>query len=305
MIFDWKSLSDSDGYAEWRRARLARVRAALKEPPVVFDDLSCPPPDARDTLARRCQEAGFALYEVAHPRPDADSLRSDLRRFAACFGLEIAERHRSAGAEGIVALQPSDAASRRGYIPYTTHAMNWHTDGYYNAPEDRISAFVLHCVRPAPEGGENQLLDPEIAYIRLRDRDPDLVRALMHADAMTIPENREPDGRLRPVSTGPVFYPDPETGRLQMRYTARTRSVAWRDDPATRAAEQALRELLVAGDPLVRTVRLRAGQGILNNNVLHNRTGFAGEGTASARLIYRVRFRNRIQGRATWQSSAI
>jgi len=188
----------------------------------------------------------------------------------------------------------SDETSKRGYIPYTTRAMNWHTDGYYNAPQDYIAGFVLHCVQPAADGGVNELLDPEIAYIRLRDRNPALLHALMHPRTMSIPENREPDGTLRPESIGPVFFADPATGRMQMRYTARTRSIAWRDDPATQEAEQFLREEL-GRDPLITRLALTAGQGVLNNNILHNRTGFS-DGVGAGRLIYRVRFHNRVEG---------
>jgi hypothetical protein len=94
---------------------------------------------------------------------------------------------------------------------------------------------------------------------------------------------------------GPVFYPDPGTGRMQMRYTARTRSIEWRDDPATREAEGFLREDLAAGDPLARKIRLEPGQGILNNNVLHDRTPFANDASKGhERVIFRVRFHNRV-----------
>ncbi len=175
--------------------------------------------------------------------------------------------------------------------------MNWHTDGYYNGPDQRISAFILHCVRPAAKGGANRLFDPEILYIRLRDASPDHLCALMHPEAMTIPENREIDGSLRPASVGPVFYADPGSGRLQMRYTARTRSVSWRDNPATQAAEACLRDILARDDPLMVQVALKAGQGILNNNILHDRTDFQDSPGTEGRLVARVRFHNRVTGK--------
>ena len=259
------------------------------------------PSDAEASeIARRCEVVNFARYACAGTA-DSRPVREGLRRFSDRFGLKIAEAHRSAGDAGIVALQPSDDPARRGYIPYSTRALNWHTDGYYNGPGERISAFVLHCVRAADRGGENRILDPEILYIRLRDARPDLLAALLHPAAMSIPANSEPDGALRAESVGPVFYPDPMTGRLQMRYTARTRSISWRDDAATGEAAQWLRDRLDAGDPLGCTVRLDAGQGILNNNVLHDRTGF-GTDRGDARLLYRVRFHNRIARSERWPS---
>ncbi len=119
----------------------------------------------------------------------------------------------------------------------------------------------------------------------------------MHPGAMTIPENLEPDGKLRPVSTGPVFLADPATGRLQMRYTARTRSIEWRDDPLTREAVDWLGDWLASDEPLMLSGRLAAGEGLLNNNVLHNRSGFEdGADATRARVMLRVRFMNRISG---------
>ena len=169
-------------------------------------------------------------------------------------------------------------------------------DGYYNAPDQRIGAFILHCVRPAQSGGHNEILDPEIAYIRLRDENPDFVRALMHPQAMTIPESKS-DGNVRLVSVGPVFFADAATGRLHMRYTARTRSITWRDDPTTLEAVGFLRQCLAGGEPLVQQISLGPGQGILNNNVLHNRSGFAdGMSADTGRLVYRIRFHNRVGG---------
>lgn len=59
-------------------------------------------------------------------------------------------------------------------------------------------------MRPAARGGANALMDPERAYLLLRDRSPNCVRALMAPDALTIPANVV-DGRvLRPSRTGPV-----------------------------------------------------------------------------------------------------
>lgn len=295
--FKWLDLEDGDSYRRWRDAKLRQSECFIGLDPVEVKSLGAPSESEKSELIRRCDAVNFGQYASASP-VDSGSVAQALRRFADAFGLRIAEAHRSAGDQGIVALHPSDEAGKRGYIPYSTRALKWHTDGYYNAPEEQISAFVLHCVRAAGSGGENRILDPEILYIRLRDTHPDYLRALMHPRAMTIPENREPNGRLRPISVGPVYYPDPETGRMQMRYTARTRSIAWRDDPVTQAAQAWLRDYLEAGDPLACKVRLDAGQGVLNNNVLHDRTGFdKGDDAERSRLLYRVRFHNRIKRR--------
>jgi hypothetical protein len=74
---------------------------------------------------------------------------------------------------------------------------------------------MLYCVQDALEGGENTLMDYEIAYVRLRDQDPELIRPLMDPQALTIPANVSEESELRPASTGPVF--SVREGHLHMR----------------------------------------------------------------------------------------
>jgi hypothetical protein len=82
-------------------------------------------------------------------------------------------------------------------------------------------------------------------------------------------------------------------GNLHMRYTARTRSVAWKDDAGTRAALACLETLLASNLPWILRIKLEAGMGIVGHNVLHDRTAFADE-PACPRLLYRARFLDRI-----------
>ncbi len=80
-----------------------------------------------------------------------------------------------------------------------------------------------------------------------------------------------------------------------MRYTARTRSILWRDDATTRQAVTWLGKWLQSDDPSIRSLRLEPGQGIVSNNVLHNRTGFDNStGTENARTMLRIRFHERL-----------
>lgn len=293
-------LEDNSGYARWREWKLASYPRSLAETRVTIADFARPSATEVAALQATCRLANMAIY-VTPPlaqaaRPEAAAVAGGLlKQFASAFELGIVEDHRSAGEDGIVAIEVTETAGKRGFIPYTTKALNWHTDGYYNAPEDTIRAMVLHCVRPAGAGGENALLDPEIGYIRLRDKSRAALAAMMHPQAMTIPESVEEDGRVRPVSTGPVFLVD-EAGKLTMRYTARARNVIWRDDDDTRAAVKHLEALLAhEEEPLILKYRLAAGEGLLCNNVLHTRTAFENDGGAG-RLMLRARYRERISG---------
>ena len=72
-------------------------------------------------------------------------------------------------------------------------------------------------------------------------------------------------------------------------------AIDWRDDPITLEAQDFLRDLLMQNDPMATDIKLSSGQGILNNNVLHNRTAFETEDKEKPkRQILRVRFLNRI-----------
>jgi hypothetical protein len=189
--------------------------------------------------------------------------------------------------------------ARRGeYIPYTDKRLNWHTDGYYNSAGEKIRAFITHCVSQGVVGGENSLLDHEMAYLLLRDENPDFIAALMQPEAMTIPANILGGEVIRPARTGPVFSVDPASGCLHMNYTARSLSIKWKQDSITRDAVAFLGEILCHGSPYVLTHRLGPGQGLISNNVLHSRAAFEdGVHGRSRRLLYRARYYDRIVGR--------
>ncbi len=290
--------ANTTGYQAWRAAKLAGLTPIVGHTErVEIRNLAWPSDAERIELIGRCAANNSVFYTSNCNPDDADRTRAQLLGFTERLGLKIAETHRSAGTDGIVALQLGAEQSKRGYIPYSKKPMNWHTDGYYNGPDQKIRAMVLHCMRPAADGGWNEFLDPEIAYLRLRDENPDFIDALMHPEAMTIPENREANGKLRPASVGPVFSVDPTTGGLEMRYTARTRSIEWRDDWKTDKARACLTRLLESEEQFIQRTKLQAGEGILCNNSLHNRTGFDPDlTTGSDRLIFRIRFHNKVTG---------
>jgi hypothetical protein len=90
-----------------------------------------------------------------------------------------------------------------------------------------------------------------------------------------------------------VFSIEPESGALHMRYTARTKSIEWKRDPAVEAAVAALARVLAAASPFHHRVTLEPGMGIVCNNVLHDRSGFVDDPRAP-RLLYRARYYERV-----------
>jgi len=285
------ALDSDDAYRRWRDEKLARYPHRVEDLAVELSVPRAPSAAEIEELTRLCRVANLAIY--TGPATGGD--KEIPRRLGERLGLTRLDANMLADDDGISSLSVAPGKAARGYIPYSNKRLLWHTDGYYNPPARRIRAFILHCAQPAADGGENGLLDHEIAYILLRDADPDYIRALSAPDAMTIPANTEQGSETRPAQTGPVFSVDPETGGLHMRYTARTRSIEWKPDSVTRAAVQFLEQLLAGDSPYIFRHRLAAGQGLVCNNVLHNRSTFQDDPARNLnRLLYRARFYDRI-----------
>ncbi len=287
------SLQDEAAYRRWREAKLHSYPEKAEWLIVEVNDPRALTDAEAEAIRQRCRKTNMAIYAS---RLGGLEDKVIPRRLGERFGLRRLDSNMLADDDGITSLQVVSGKSQRGYIPYSNRRLLWHTDGYYNSPESFIRAFVLHCVSPAAEGGENSLLDHEIVYILMRDANPEYVRALAASDAMTIPANTESGEETRAASIGPVFSVD-ATGNLHMRYTARTRSILWKQDAVTQEAVRFLETLLAGGSPYMFRLRLAPGQGLICNNVLHNRTAFTDDvDKGIARLVYRARYYDRIRG---------
>jgi len=284
------AMDDDTAYRDWRAQRLANYPQSASELQVEIHDpwaITGPEQDAVRDRVRRCN---MALYQIAPDIEDKDLVRAIGQQ----FGLQRLDSNLCADEDSITSLEVIPDGRQKGYIPYSNLPLSWHTDGYYNKPAQMIRAMVLHCVRPAAEGGENFLLDHEIAYIHLRDTDPAYISALMAPDVMTIPPNVENGVEIRGAQSGPVFSVDAQTGSLHMRYTHRMRNIEWKPDSVTQEAVACLREFLASDSPYIIRHRMKAGQGIICNNVLHSRTGFNDDPAHGGRLLYRARYFDRI-----------
>ncbi len=280
---------NAGGYLQWREQKLAGYPPGLSALTIEIGDPRALSVAERAGLIDAVGRANLAVYACRSRAGDPGIPRVLGRQ----LGLARLDRNFLADDDGVSQLTVAGDKARGEFIPYTNRPLGWHTDGYYNPPERRIRAMLLHCVCRAAAGGENTLLDHEIAYLRLRDEDPAHVRALMLPDALTIPAREDEDGIARPAETGPVFSIEPESGALHMRYTARTKSIEWKRDAAVAAAVAALARVLATPSPHHHRITLQAGMGILCNNVLHERAGFVDDEHAP-RLLYRARFYDRV-----------
>ncbi len=282
-------LDNTETYLRWRDYKLAHALVNTSELIVEIKDPAAVTVAERAELMSRWQRGNMVIYAS---RTEMDERA--VQNFAAQFGLNRLDANWLAGEQGITRITIcNDDGKRQSYIPYTDRAIKWHTDGYYNPPERQIRGMLLHCAQSAGVGGENRVMDHEIAYLLLRDANVDFIRALSAGDAMIIPERVDETDGVRPAQSGPVFSVDSLGGALHMRYTARARSIEWKQDELTRAAVAHLEQILASPTPHIHSLRLERGMGLLCNNVLHDRTAFADDLT-KPRLLFRARYLDRL-----------
>jgi len=280
-------------YEAWRDWKLSGAPQDVDSLIVEVADIREPRAGEAAKIRDLCRRANFAIYATKGPVE-----KPDIVRFGAAFGLERLDMTHCADDDAVTELKVEADGQRASYIPYSNRPLSWHTDGYYNAASEQVRGFILHCLRAAETGGESLVLDPELAYIRLMDENPDYVGALTEPDSMTIPENVESGRLVRGAVSGPVF--SVIGSDLHMRYSARKRNISWKEGPHHDGARTVLAGLLDDGSPAPLRFRLQPGQGIICNNVLHRRTGFD---AGSDRLFFRARYLDRVSG-TSWQGDA-
>ena len=285
-------LEDNETYLHWRDSKLKNYPEKIEDLLVEINDPRKLKQSEYDALLKRCRKTNMAVYAgKTGTDPDPEIPFSVGRRFGVC-GLS---KNWLADENALTSLKVHEYGIQQHYIPYTSNAINWHTDGYYNTPNEQIHSMMLHSVQGAASGGANGLLDHEVAYIKLRDENPEHINAFMSPDVLNIPPRIGEKGEVtRRTETGPVFSIS-ASGKLHMRFTIRKKHVIWADNSQTRAAISALIKILAGDSPYIFQGQLESGMGLLSNNVLHNRSAFVND-FAHVRHFYRSRYFERISG---------
>ncbi len=148
------------------------------------------------------------------------------------------------------------------------------------------------CKRPAAKGGGNKVIDNEVMYILLRDKDPDALRILMNNNCF---EYKSPKtGVINHQLGGKVFWVN-QNGHLCHRFSFRKMDMAWSEDGEVIAARDTLESLMLEESEYVIEGRLESGMGLISNNVLHTREKLIDSDDASKkRLLFRTRFYDRV-----------
>lgn len=278
------NLDSSDDYQKWRDEKLAAYPRKLGDLVVELGDMTAITNAEKTKIMERVELANMCVYTAGKAELSMDSLLS-LGKQLGVSDTDKSRRHSN-----------SDELTNSGIlnkaIPFTTRHVRWHTDATYYGSDKTIQALFLLCKRPAVEGGSNKVLDNEILYILLRDKNPDALRVLMSKDCFKYknPKTGEIDDHLG----GKVFWTNPD-GHLCHRFSFRKMDMAWAEDSDVKAAQDVLESLILDESEYVIEGRLESGLGLVSNNVQHTREKLVdSDDPATQRLLFRTRFYDRV-----------
>jgi alpha-ketoglutarate-dependent taurine dioxygenase len=282
-------LSQLDVYRYWRDEKLENALTSIEQCLVPIADPYKLTGNENEKISELCLLSNFALIQLANQNNYTNSVLSLNRQ----LGLTDYDKHLYAQGNGLSEITQSNNTDQAEFIPYTNKNIGWHTDGYYNPIQQTVRSMTLFCINKAKSGGENTWIDHQMAYILLREDNPDIVNALLHPEAMTIPQHEVNGNVRRPKSTGPIFFIDKKSEQLSMRYTQRKKNVQIFNSAEIRQAIEGLDGLLSSNTQYHFKLLFEPGQGIICNNIIHKREKFIDNPT-SPRLLLRGRYYNHI-----------
>jgi hypothetical protein len=276
-------------YETWRDEKLANYCSKSESLFVEINDPLKLSNAEKKAISNNCISNNLSLIRIK----SSGVIRKAISSINAQLGLVDFDLHLCAEDDGLVVIEDTKSPTKGGYVPYSNKALNWHTDGYYNQMDALVGAFSLYCIHPATVGGENQWIDPEMLYIHLRELNPDIICALSQPKALTIPARRDGNKIVREASIGPVFFIDKASQKPKMRFTQRKRNINWLKSADIADALCELNNFLSGVSQIHHRYKLASGEGIVCNNVLHNRSAFV-EGSLKKRKLLRGRYKNSI-----------
>ena len=279
--FDLKS---DDDYTRWRDEKLAAYPKNISELVVELADMTAITHTEKTSILQRIELANMCIYTSGSASLSMDSL------------LHLAEQlgvtHTDSSTRHAKSDELTDSGILNKALPFTTRPARWHTDATYYGSDKTVQALFLLCNRPAIKGGTNKVLDNEITYIHLRDKNPDALSVLMNKDCFKYKNPKT--GEISEQLGGKVFWTN-ANGQLCHRFSFRKMDMAWSEDSDVIAAKNALESLILNESEYAIEGRLESGMGLISNNVLHTREKFVdSDDYAKKRLLYRARFYDRV-----------
>lgn len=278
------NLNAGEDYKKWRDEKLAAYPKNIADLVVELGDMTALTAAEKGKVKELVERANMCVYTAGAAELSMDSLLA-LGRQLGVSDTDKARRHSNSD-------ELTSSGILNNAIPFTTRHVNWHTDATYYGSDKTIQALFLLCKRPAVEGGSNKVLDHEILYILMRDKNPDALRVLMTKDCFKYKNPKT--GEIAENLGGKVFWTNTD-GNLCHRFSFRKSDMAWSGDNDVNAAREVLESLIHDESEYVIEGRLEPGLGLISNNVLHTREKLLdSEEDTQKRLLFRTRFYDRV-----------
>jgi len=278
------NMNSAEDYKKWRDEKLAAYPKNIGELVVELGDMTAPTEAEKSKIRERVELANMCIYTAGSAELNMDSLLA-LGKQLGVSDTDKARRHSNSD-------ELTNSGILNSAVPFTTRHIHWHTDATYYGSDKTIQALFLLCSRPAVEGGNNKVLDNEILYILMRDKDPDALNILINNDCFKYKNPKT--GEIAENLGGKVFWQNSD-GNLCHRFSFRKMDMAWSEDADVQAGKAVLESIIQAESEYVIEGRLESGLGLISNNVLHTREKLIdSDDPAQKRLLFRARFYDRV-----------
>ena len=270
----------SEDFIEWSAKKDLNIPSNINDLKVSISDINHVSKAEISQIKQKLTKFNCCIYASGTDLDD----NSKIMRFAQSLGMRTFDSH-NIDDSAISTISADKNENNMRYIPYTNKGLNWHTDGYYDSKP--IFSWLLHCIEPALSGGENFLLDHELAIREYILKYDDIIY-LTNNETFSIPTD---EVAKREITSNYVCDMNNEYKKLHMNFSMRKENIIVNKD-----SESAMSKLIkIIKEDCKKyhlTYKLSKSEGIVSNNILHGRNAFK-DGRVM-RKILRIRSHERL-----------
>ena len=270
----------SEDFIEWASKKDLDIPSNINDLKVSISDINHVSKAEISQIKQKLTKFNCCIYASGTNLDD----NSKIMRFAQSLGMRTFDSH-NIDDSAISTISADKNENNMRYIPYTNKGLNWHTDGYYDSKP--IFSWLLHCIEPALSGGENFLLDHELAIREYILKYDDIIY-LTNNETFSIPTD---EVAKREITSNYVCDMNNEYKKLHMNFSMRKENIIVNKD-----SESAMSKLIkIIKEDCKKyhlTYKLSKSEGIVSNNILHGRNAFK-DGRVM-RKILRIRSHERL-----------
>jgi len=270
----------SEDFIEWAAKKDLDIPSNINDLKVSISDINHVSKAEISQIKQKLTKFNCCIYASGTDLDD----NSKIMRFAQSLGMRTFDSH-NIDDSAISTISANKDENNMRYIPYTNKGLNWHTDGYYDSKP--IFSWLLHCIEPALSGGENFLLDHELAIREYILKYDDIIY-LTNNETFSIPTD---EVAKREITSNYVCDMNNEYKKLHMNFSMRKENIIVNKD-----SESAMSKLIkIIKEDCKKyhlTYKLSKSEGIVSNNILHGRNAFK-DGQVM-RKILRIRSHERL-----------